>query len=386
MFTTIVIYLPMYVSAVLAAILMVELFDRYQRVKLLLLAFLLACTFLYAGHAVFFSYYVDLIPVSDTIYVFCNLAVYPLYFIYVCNLTEKRSGNGYYWLFLLPALVCALAAGCCYVLMDKSECSRFINDYLYSNDSSALDGIPLYAAWVHNVAKVLFGVQIIPILMLGMKKINRYNRTVRTNYADTDTRLLMHIKVLYIIFFVTSMVSFVSNIIGRHRFLATPETVAVPSVLFSILIFILAYVGIKQDFCADDLEKDLADEDERPQIQPVEKTVNPSKELCKRIEQLMRDERLFLQNDLKISDLSLRLGSNRNYIYNAINVEMGVNFSDYINRQRIEYAAKMMLEHPELPINELYIKTGFSSSSAFYRNFRLYMGCTPKEYVEKSKF
>ena len=67
-------------------------------------------------------------------------------------------------------------------------------------------------------------------------------------------------------------------------------------------------------------------------------------------------------------------------------LEMGVNFSDYINRQRIEYAARMMREHPEQPINELYIKTGFSSSSAFYRNFRHYMGCTPKEYVEKSKF
>ena len=134
------------------------------------------------------------------------------------------------------------------------------------------------------------------------------------------------------------------------------------------------------------MEKDLAEEEERPREKPVEKNVNSSKELCKRIEQLMKEERLFLQNDLKISDLSLRLGSNRNYIYNAINVEMGVNFSDYINRQRIEYAARMMREHPELPINELYIKTGFSSSSAFYRNFRHYMGCTPKEYVEKSKF
>lgn len=385
MFTTIVIYLPMYVSAVLAVMLMVELFDRYQRVKLLLLAFLLACTFLYAGHAVFFSYYVDLIPVTDTVYMFCNLAVYPLYFIYVCNLTDKRS-DCRYWLSLVPALVCAMAAGYCYLAMDKSETARFINDYLYGNGSSALTGIPLRAAWVHDVAKVLFGLQIIPILLIGMKKIDRYNRIVRSNYADTDTRLLMHIKVLYIIFFVTSMVSFVSNIIGRHRFLDTPETLAVPSVLFSILIFILAYVGIKQDFCADDLEKDLADDEERPQVQPVEKTANTSKELCKRIEQLMKEERLYLQNDLKISDLSLRLGSNRNYIYNAINVEMGVNFSDYINRQRIEYAARMMREHPELPINELYIKTGFSSSSAFYRNFRHYMGCTPKEYVEKSKF
>ena len=388
MFTTIVIYLPMYVSVILAAILMAELLDRYQRVKLLLLVFLLVCTFLYAGHAVFFSYYIDLIPVSDTIYVFCNLAVYPLYFIYVCNLTEKSFSNNRYWLFLLPSMLCALAAGFCYLIMDKPETTQFINDYLYSNESYALKGAPLYAAWVHNTSKVIFGLQIIPILWLGMKKIDLYNKAVRSNYADTDTRLLIHIKVLYIVFFVTSMVSFVSNIIGRHRFLAIPETVAIPSVLFSILIFILAYVGIKQDFNADEMEKDLAEneEQERPQQQSAEKHVNSSKELCKRIEQLMKEEKLFLQNDLKISDLSLQLGSNRNYIYNAINVEMGVNFSDYINRQRIEYAAKMMREHPELPINELYIKTGFSSSSSFYRNFRHYMGCTPKEYVEKSKF
>ncbi|MBQ6204538.1 MAG: helix-turn-helix transcriptional regulator [Prevotella sp.] len=386
MFTTIVIFLPMYVSAILAAFLAVELVDRYQWVKSLLLAFLIACTFLYAGHAIYFSYYTNLIPVSDTIYSFCNLAVYPLYFIYVVNLTEKRPHHYYYWLSLLPAVICSLAMGCCYVLMDSAECSRFIEDYLYNNDSSELSGTALYAVWVHVVSKILFGVQIIPILVFGMKKINRYNKNVRSYYADTDTRLLVHIKVLYIIFFVTSTVSFVSNIIGRHSFLDSPDMVAIPSVLFSMLIFTLAYVGIKRDFTADDMEQEMAADPELPVEPVVRKAANSSKDLCRRIEQVMKDEKMFLRNDLKISDLSLRLGSNRNYIYNAINVEMGVSFSDYINRQRIDYAVAMMREHPDMPVNEVYLKTGFSSSSSFYRNFRLYMGCTPKEYVEKAKF
>ena len=138
-------------------------------------------------------------------------------------------------------------------------------------------------------------------------------------------------------------------------------------------------MGLNQQFSVRDIDEEVFQK-------PESLETSADSKLLERIRMLVNDEKIFLYPNLKVSDLAVRLHTNRNYIYHAINVEMGVNFSDYINRQRIEYAARMMREHPEQPINELYIKTGFSSSSAFYRNFRHYMGCTPKEYVEKSKF
>ena len=102
-------------------------------------------------------------------------------------------------------------------------------------------------------------------------------------------------------------------------------------------------------------------------------------ELLERIRRLVNDEKLFLYPNLKVSDLATRLHSNRNYIYHAINVVMGTSFSDYINGLRIDYASQLLEAHPELSINDVMVKSGFTSSSAFYRNFKKFKGTTPTE-------
>ena len=102
-------------------------------------------------------------------------------------------------------------------------------------------------------------------------------------------------------------------------------------------------------------------------------------ELLERIIKLVNDEKLFLYPNLKVSDLAKQLNSNRNYIYHAINVEMGTSFSDYINGLRVDYASRLLEERSELSINDVMTKSGFTSSSAFYRNFKKFKGITPTE-------
>ena len=58
---------------------------------------------------------------------------------------------------------------------------------------------------------------------------------------------------------------------------------------------------------------------------------------------------------------------------------MGISFSDYINGLRVDYALKLLEERPELSINDVLFKSGFTSSSAFYRNFKKFKGVTPSE-------
>ena len=65
---------------------------------------------------------------------------------------------------------------------------------------------------------------------------------------------------------------------------------------------------------------------------------------------------------------------------------MGISFSDYINGLRIDYASRLLEEHPELPINDVITKSGFTSSSSFYRNFKKFKGITPTEKRVKQDF
>ena len=50
----------------------------------------IAATLLYMGHLIYFQRLTEWIPISDTIYVAMNLCVYPLYLIYISELTEAK--------------------------------------------------------------------------------------------------------------------------------------------------------------------------------------------------------------------------------------------------------------------------------------------------------
>jgi YesN/AraC family two-component response regulator len=115
-------------------------------------------------------------------------------------------------------------------------------------------------------------------------------------------------------------------------------------------------------------------------VEPEQAVASVSNGLRQRIEKLMHDEQLYLQPNLKISDLAQQLGSNRNYIYNAINVEMGLSFSDYVNGMRVEHAQQLMRQQPDLLLSEVAVNSGFSSTVSFYRAFKKFAGCAPKDW------
>ena len=86
-----------------------------------------------------------------------------------------------------------------------------------------------------------------------------------------------------------------------------------------------------------------------------------------------------LRHNLKISDVAAELCTNRLYVSTAINEEVGISFSDYINRKRVNYAIHLMRVNPQLTIYEIADLSGFSSDKSFYRNFKNITGKSPKE-------
>lgn len=53
------------------------------------------------------------------------------------------------------------------------------------------------------------------------------------------------------------------------------------------------------------------------------------------------------------------------------------------NCYRIQYAQKLMKEHPQMSITEVAEESGFSSRSAFYRNFKKMTGENPSEWLKE---
>ena len=363
--------LPMIVCGVLSVLIVLSLYDCRNMAKTRLLFFMATATLLYLAHFIYFNRLMAVIPLTDAIYCFCNLAVFPLYYLYIEELTDYRPNRWRQALCLLPSLLGGMAVGLLYILMDRQEMTLFIEHYLYGNEFASLSGLTFWQAMIHVAVRIVFALQVPLVLYFGFRRITAYNAVVETNYSDIEGKRIVWVKTLLVLFAVTSLVSFVFNLIGRQRFIDEVVPLAIPAVLFSMLLLLIGHVGLNQRFSVQDIEAEVFLESE-----PIPEDCAYS-ELLEKIRKLMSDEKLYLYPNLKVSDLARLLNSNRNYIYNAINVEMGISFSDYINSQRVDYASQLLKAHPELPINDVMFKSGFTSTSAFYRNFKKFKGITP---------
>lgn len=365
--------LPMVVCGVLSVLIALSLYNHWNRAKMRLLLFMLTATVLYLAHYMYFNRQMAVIPLTDTFYSFCNPAVFPLYYLYIEELTEYRPNRWRQVLCLLPSLLCFFSTGLLYLLMDADETAFFMQRCLYDGEIASLSGLAWWQGLAHAAVRIVFALQIPPVLYYGFRRITAYNAVVESNYSNIEGKRIVGVKTLLVLFAVTSFFAFVFNVIGRQHFVEGPEPLTFPAILFSLLLLLIGHVGLSQQFSVQDIEAEVF---QNADSVPDEGGYS---ELLERIIKLVNDEKLFLYPNLKVSDLAKQLNSNRNYIYHAINVEMGTSFSDYINGLRVDYASRLLEERSELSINDVMTKSGFTSSSAFYRNFKKFKGITPTE-------
>ncbi|MEZ4399964.1 MAG: AraC family transcriptional regulator [Kofleriaceae bacterium] len=82
--------------------------------------------------------------------------------------------------------------------------------------------------------------------------------------------------------------------------------------------------------------------------------------------------------DLDLAELARRLGTNTRYVSRALNEGLGVSFSEFINRARVDEAKRRLRGPGE--ILAIALEVGFASKASFNRAFKLYAGCTPSAY------
>lgn len=82
-------------------------------------------------------------------------------------------------------------------------------------------------------------------------------------------------------------------------------------------------------------------------------------------------EKAILKQQFSIDDLATTLGTNTNYLSCLINEKYRTNFSAWISSLRIAEAKRLMIESPELKMENIAYSVGFSSASYFSKVFSL---------------
>ena len=83
--------------------------------------------------------------------------------------------------------------------------------------------------------------------------------------------------------------------------------------------------------------------------------------------------------DLSLSALSQKYFYNSSYFSRAFKEKFGMSLTEYIGKRRVGSAIKLLRE-TDLTVEEIAIKVGFPSKSAFYRVFAKVTGKPPSEY------
>ena len=98
---------------------------------------------------------------------------------------------------------------------------------------------------------------------------------------------------------------------------------------------------------------------------------------------LFEGKKVYLKSTLSINEVAGMLNTNRTYISNLVNSEFNLSFYQFVNKFRIQEAARIIRESPDLSTNEVANLVGFNSISSFITAFKLHKRCTPKEYKRK---
>lgn len=103
-----------------------------------------------------------------------------------------------------------------------------------------------------------------------------------------------------------------------------------------------------------------------------------------KIEQKIREDRIFTNPDLNRDSLAEACGVSRGKIMQLIQENTGLTPNDYINKLRVEYSILLIKQHPEWTIDAIAEGAGYIRRATYYSHFNKLYGMTPAQYRKNS--
>jgi len=223
----------------------------------------------------------------------------------------------------------------------------------------------------------------------------RYSKIIRTRFSNIDKKELNWLKYLSIamsIIWITVLFSDKSEIIFG---------------VVVLFIFFIGGFGINQmsifssqpetseikvvDFESSNIHQNIEVVDEVLDIPEKPKkryaksglTTEKAEIIFVKLNQIMATKKLFLNNELTLSQLAEALEIPSNHLSQVINEKGNKNFYTYINTLRVNEFIRIskLPENKNLTLIAMAYESGFNSKSTFNKHFKAVIGKTPQEYL-----
>ena len=256
-----------------------------------------------------------------------------LLFIYPCiSMRPGKFNWGRGALFLLPVVVLGVI------------------DYVLPVDLRLL--IALYPIW---------------LLYVGFRNVHRYRQWCEENFSTLDDIDAQWIVRYIIMVMLAALVFF---------YLCVSDDPARAFTQQWYLMFVLGYTTDQVLHRPDPWERlhSTAVEEEKEETNPAYAAYRAT------LEAWLAKEKPYLNPDFQLLDLRQVLPLNRTYLSQLINAQYGCSFYQWVNGLRIKEAQRLMTEQPDLKIQDIADRCGFSSRRVFSQIFTRETGTTPTEW------
>lgn len=133
----------------------------------------------------------------------------------------------------------------------------------------------------------------------------------------------------------------------------------------------------------EETREEVLDLEQQLEEAKAERAQESMKTLYKRIEQILSEEKLYLNPDLDVKTLSEKVCSSRTNISVCINSITGKPFRLWLSEYRLNLFVQMLKQNPDTSIDELMNRCGYKEQSTFRRQFKATYGMTAGEYRKK---
>ena len=144
--------------------------------------------------------------------------------------------------------------------------------------------------------------------------------------------------------------------------------------------------ALPKDSQANETPVQLPVQEKKPsQPKVFRTTLRNAEDMVARLHVLMKNEKLFLDAELRLQKLANVLSVNVYQLSEALNQIDGRSFYDYVNSYRVEYVKEWIIRdvHNLVKLETICYGSGFNNRTSFNKAFKKNVGVTPTEFRTK---
>jgi AraC-like DNA-binding protein len=283
-----------------------------------------------------------------------ELLVFPVIYLYMKSVIIPDFKIKAHLLHFLPGvLMILLATYIFYMYAGYQDLEKFLTN---NKLGIRLEGYQFFvlkiSRYIHLFLVVLQG---IAYSIAFFRTPKEYNDRLKNEFSNIENFSIGWINRYNLTFMSLVMVGFILYAFvplkGFYEFL-----IILTFFFFSVFVSVLGVVSLRQRKAGVNLEDISVDVTDAENMLIAEDDA-----LMKKLKKHMQKNKVYLQPDVSLTQLSRELGTNRTYLSQLINQQLKMNFCNFINQYRLQEIENYLKEKPDATNQELADMAGFGS-------------------------